>query len=79
MAGCGTKIVGRFNSWSERDDLAEALEREGESIIADHVRCGDCLDSSDLFRAERALEHRNLSRYFDYREERCRCSEEEGE
>ena len=74
---CGTKIEGRFHSWSERQNLADALEREGESRVARAVRYGDCLNDFDLHRAERALEYQNLSRQFDYRESRCACSTED--
>lgn len=76
---CGTKIDGRFHSWGEREDLADALEREGEWRIARAVRHRDCLDASDLTRAERALDRQNLSKRFDYREEDCRCQPEEGD
>lgn len=76
---CGTKLQGRFGSWAERDELADRLDRDGESRIAHAVRHGDCLDSGDLRRAERTLEHDGLMRHFDYREERCRCSWDDGE
>lgn len=76
---CGTKIEGRFHSWVEREELAEKLEQEGEYRIARSVKYGDCLDSYDLHRAERALERHDLSRYFDYRETPCHCSIDEGE
>lgn len=74
---CGTKIEGRFQSWGEREDLANALERDGESRLARAVRHGDCLDDFDLRRAEHALEHEGLSRLFDYRETTCPCATEE--
>ena len=74
---CGTKLTGRMDSWSERHDLAEKLERDGEHRLADAVKRGDCLDSSELYRAERSLERSGLSRYFDYKEERCACRTDE--
>lgn len=76
---CGTKIRGRFNSWAERDELAERLEGDGESRIANSVRRGDCLSDDDLRRAENALDHQGLSKHFDYREDRCACRTDEDE
>ena len=73
---CGTKLEGRFYSWSERQDLADLLYREGESRLGDAVKRGDCLDSSELYRAERALKRQGQSR-FDYKEVHCRCSTDE--
>jgi hypothetical protein len=75
---CGTKIEGRFYSWSEREELAERLEREGEPYrVVRAVRHGDCLDDGDARRAERALESQGLSRHFDYRKTKCHCSTDE--
>lgn len=74
---CGTRIEGRFHSWSERDELADALERQGEERLADSVRRNECLDDHQLRDAERALEHAGLSKLFDYREERCCCRTDE--
>lgn len=75
--GCGTKIDGRLHSWSEREDLADALERDGEWRLARSVRHRDCLDDHDLRRAERSLEREGLSKHFDYREEQCVCRPDE--
>jgi len=76
---CGTKIDGRFHSWSEREDLADALENEGKWRAARAVRRQECLDDHDLRKAEQALENRGLSKHFDFREERCMCSTDEDE
>ena len=74
---CGTKIEGRFNSLTERGRLAEELYRDGESRLGDKVRRGECLDTNELYRAERSLARANLSRYVDYKEERCACRTDE--
>lgn len=72
---CGTKISTTFSF--QRHDLVDALEREGEYSIARRVMHDDCLDSHDLRRAESALDRQGKSKYFDYREENCRCETEE--
>ena len=66
---CGTRL-------ESHDDyeLARRLEWEGEYSLAQQVRRGDCLDSWELRRAEDALERQGMSRHWDYREDRCRCS-----
>lgn len=77
---CGTRLKGRFgDSYIDRDELAEKLEEEGEWSIARQVRHGDCLDDHQLRRAERALDWQNMSKNFDYKEERCTCSTDEEE
>jgi hypothetical protein len=76
---CGTKIEGRFHSYYERQDLADALDREGEYRLADKVKRQECLDDGELRRAERSLDSRGLSKHFDYREERCACRSDEGD
>jgi hypothetical protein len=75
---CGTKLEGRFYSYSEREDLADALEREGEYRLAQSVKRGDCLGYSELDRAKSALDWQGVSRW-DYNESECRCSHEEEE
>lgn len=74
---CGTKLTGRFDGYSERRELAESLEREGEYSIAQRVQRGECLDGSDLRRAEHALDSQGKTRHRDYREESCHCSTED--
>lgn len=72
----GTGIEGMFYSYSEREEIADKLRDEGEYRIADAIRRGDCLGWSDLGRAERALDHKGMSRHFDYRETSCYCDDE---
>ena len=76
---CGMKLTPRFNSWHEREELADALEREGEFRLARAIKHEECLDSGDLRRAESALERQGLDKRHDFREEPCRCSTEEEE
>ena len=76
---CGTRLEGRFHLTSERLELAEKLEEEGEYRLAQSVKRGDCLDDRELHRAERALDRQDLSRYHDYKEERCHCSTDKDE
>jgi hypothetical protein len=51
---CGTKIDGM--SWGWSDEIADSLERDGESALADKVRRQECLGWMDLRRAETALD-----------------------
>jgi hypothetical protein len=74
---CGTKIEGRFHLWSEREELADKLERDGEYRLARSIRRQECLDDRELRQAEHALERQGLSKHFDFREERCACRTEE--
>lgn len=74
---CGTRITPRFDSYWEREELADRLEREGEYRLANAVKHGDCLDDYDLRRAENALDYQGMHRSFDYNEESCRCSTDE--
>ncbi len=76
---CGTKLDGRYGSFSERDEIVRKLEHEGEHYLADHVRRGDCLGVMDLHRAEDILDRQGMSRHFDYKEERCRYAGDEDE
>lgn len=73
---CGTKLEGRFYSYHEREELADRI-REEDYRLADKVRRGECLDFSELNRAGSILADAGMSRYHDYKEERCRCSDEE--
>lgn len=73
---CGTKIVGRNWGYWEKDDIASKLESAGESSLADKVRHDECLGWYELNEAKSALERQGMDSY-DYREERCRCEEEE--
>jgi len=73
---CGTKIVGRNWGYWETEELASALERDGEHNLADKVKRGDCLGYFERMDTERAFERQGVDTY-DYREERCYCSEEE--
>lgn len=70
---CGNRLVGRSGSWTERDRLAQRLDRDSMGRLADAVRQGDCLSDGDTWRAQRALERQGLSPLFDYRTEACRC------
>lgn len=74
---CGTKINGRHGTLWEREEIVEALEKDGEYRLAQMVRREECFDSLDLRRAESSLMHSNLSKNFDYREDKCRCSTDE--
>jgi len=74
---CGTKIIGAHRTYSERYDLSEKLENEGEYRLARAVRHGECLGWSDLRRAENALESQGMSRNWDFREEHCQCETED--
>jgi hypothetical protein len=74
---CGTKLTRHTDSYSDRHELSERLEREGEFRLAHDVRNGDCLSSYDLRRAESALERQGMQRNWDYRENGCHCSSEE--
>lgn len=76
---CGTKLDGRYGSYYEREDIARKLERDSEHYLADHVRRGDCLGVIDLHHAEAVLERQGMSRHFDYREEACKCPDDEEE
>ncbi len=69
---CGTRIVTH-----DRYELANALESEGEYSLASKVRRDECFDSYELRRTEDALEHRGLTRHWDYNERNCSCDEEE--
>lgn len=73
---CGTKLQGRNWGYSEREEIADKLERDGEYDLAQKVRREQCLGFFELTTAESALERQGISSY-DYREERCHCSEEE--
>ncbi len=77
--GCGTKIDGRYVSFSEREEITRKLEDDGEYRLARLVKYGDCLGYSDLHRAEDVLGRQGVSRNFDYKEERCRCAGDEEE
>jgi hypothetical protein len=72
---CGTKIVGRNWDYWEREELASALERDGEHSLAQKVKREECLSFFERIDAEEALNRQGLNS-FDYREERCRCEEE---
>ena len=74
---CGTKLEGAHHGFSERYEISEKLESEGEYSLALKVRHGDCLDSYDLRRAESALDRQGLNRNWDYREENCQCLTED--
>lgn len=74
---CGTKLQGRFYGWHEREELAEKLEHDGEYQLAEKVKREECLDYGELYRAQQSLERQGMERYHDYKEERCRCSDED--
>lgn len=77
---CGYQIKVYYgDSYNDRDEIADKLEAEGEYRLALSVRRGDCLDSHDLSRAERALDWQDARRDYDYRVERCYCSEDSDE
>lgn len=73
---CGTKLTPRFNSWFERDELANKLEEEGEYTLARKVKREECLSYSELNRAQYALERQGVNS-FDLRKQRCACEEEQ--
>ncbi len=74
---CGTRLRPRFNSYSDREELAEKLENDGEYRLAQDVKHEVCLNDYDLRRAERSLSRQDMLRNFDYKEERCHCETEE--
>lgn len=76
---CGTKLQPRFNSYNERRELSDRLEREGEYRLAHDVRNEECLSDYDLRRARSALERQGLSKYHDFREMPCHCSTDDEE
>lgn len=70
---CGSRIIPRYDSYSERRELADKLEREGEYRVADSVRDDRCLSDYDLRAAERALERHGIHKRWDYEERECAC------
>ena len=73
---CGTRLRPRFDTYGERDELAEKIEDESYSL-AHKIRHGQCLDSYELRQAERILDEQGLAKYHDYREDPCECRTEE--